>query len=175
MAVRTVSIGCVLAALAAPAWAQQSAGYRIQGAVLNAGGRPLDGSISGSASFILRPDALGEGAVSPPQTSPSFRLSAGFVQSFPAPGEVDNLILPGPTDLAWDPEPLAGHYHLYRAGPMAGPAGIAPVAGCWHDTPDTVSMDPAWPAPGQAFFYFVNAVNLIGVEGPDGVIAVPCP
>ncbi|HET9480392.1 MAG TPA: hypothetical protein VFP98_01420 [Candidatus Polarisedimenticolia bacterium] len=165
-----------LTALAAQAQAQQSASFMIKEATLNSGGQPWQGANPASPSYILRPDSLGEGFVSPALTSASFRLSAGHVQAFPTPGEVDNLALLDSATLVWDPEPLAGHYHLYRAGPMGVPTGVGPVADCLQgDLTGTTAGDPVTPPPGQAFFYFVNAVNCIGVQGPDGVIGVPCP
>ena len=173
----TIAMGLLLPALASPpALAQQSASYMIKGAVLNSGGQPLDGAVASSPSFVLRPDALGEGAVSASLTSASYKLSAGFVQSFPTPGEVDDLVFDDIVSLSWDLEAMAGHYHVYRAGPMGAPAGVAPVGDCLlGDVTATTASDPSAPAPGRAYFYFVNAVNCIGVEGPNGTIGMGCP
>lgn len=173
----TIAMGLLLPALAsAPALVQQSASYMIKGAVLNSGGQPLDGAVASSPSFFLRPDAVGEGVVSANLTSASYKLSAGFVQSFPTPGEVDDLNFDDIVSLSWDLEAMAAHYHLYRAGPMGAPAGVAPVGECLlGNVTATTATDPEAPAPGRAYFYFVNAVSCIGAEGPDGVIGVPCP
>lgn len=155
--------------------AQESASHKLRAPVLNSGGQPLNGSTAVSAGFRMRADAIGESAVSSFGASPSYTLGAGFLQSFPAPGEVDNLRLPDTMTLAWDPEPLADRYRLYRAGPMGSPMGVAPMGACLQSgISGTGTTDPVLPAPGRAYFYFVNAVNVMGVEGPDGAIGVPC-
>jgi hypothetical protein len=156
--------------------AQESANHRLKAAVLNSGGRPVDGSIAFSAAFRMRADALGESAVSSTLASRSYTLGAGLLLSFPAPGEVDNLRLSDAVTLAWDPEPMADRYRLYRAGPMGSSMGVSPVGACLQGAiTGTATTDPVVPPPGRAYFYFINAVNVMGVEGPDGVIGVPCP
>ena len=90
--------------------------------------------------------------------------------------EADDLVFDDIVSLSWDLEAMAGHYHVYRAGPMGAPAGVAPVGDCLlGDVTATTASDPSAPAPGRAYFYFVNAVNCIGVEGPNGTIGMGCP
>jgi len=170
------ALGLATAPGAHGALAQESASFRIKAPVLNSGGQPLSGVKPASASFALRPDAIGESAVSSSLASATYRLATGFALSFPTPGEVDNLMLAGAAALSWDPEALAGHYHIYRTGNMGAATGLAPVGDCLQSAVTTVTAsDPSTPPPGLAFFYFVNAVSCIGVEGPAGSVGVRCP
>ena len=165
-----------LAAGFAPALAQQSASFRIKAPVLNNGGRPLDGSSSASTSYRLRPDALGEAAVQSTATSASFRLAGGFLQAFPPPGEVQGLRFTNATSLAWDLEPFAGSYHLYRAGPMGVLTGVAPTSNCLQPgVPGLTTTDSDVPVANKAFFYLVNAVNCTRIEGPADPTGARCP
>jgi len=156
--------------------AQESTSFRIKSAVMNAGGHPLNGVDSASSSFVLRPDALGQAMVTRSSASGSFRISSGFVLAFPAPGEVENLVFINDTTLAWDAEPLATHYHVYRAGPMGALAGLAPVSSCLQpDVTMTMTADGDVPPAGQGYFYLVNAANGIGLEGPTTTGGTECP
>lgn len=164
----TILAGAMTAA-AAPALAQESTNHKIKTPVINNGGRPMDGSTPSSASHRLRPDALGEGVVEASATSASFRLAGGFLQAFPAPGEVDALVFNNSTTLAWAAETFAGTYNLYRAGPMGTGTGVAPAGSCLQSgVTGLTTIDPDVPPVGRAYFYFVNAVNCVHVEGPAG-------
>lgn len=166
----------MLMAGAVPAFCQESASFKIKAAVLNNGGRPLEGSIPFSASYRLRPDALGEGAVERSIASASFRLAGGFLQTFPPPGEVQGLRFTDATTLVWNPDPFAGSYHLYRSGPMGVGTGVAPVALCLQgDITGLTVTDTDVPPARQAYFYLVNAVNGTRIEGPADPGGARCP
>ncbi len=81
------------------------------------------------------------------------------------PAEVGNLRFLDKQTLAWDPEPLAEHYNVYRAYLFELPrhygTAIAP------EVPETTAQDPADPLPGQGFAYLVTAYAA-GAEGPMG-------
>lgn len=177
MTVRSRLIIGLLAALAGgPAAAQQSPHYAIRMSVINSGGGTADGRAPASPAFTLRTDALGEGTVAASMTSASFSLSAGFLGSFPTPGEVDNLVFADGVTLAWDPEPLAAFYHLYRTGPMGAPTGASPSGDCLQaGLASATTTDNGAPPAAGAFFYFVNAASGINVEGPGGTIGDRCP
>ncbi len=158
--------------------AQESTSFKIKSAVLNAGGRPLDGTASSSASFMVRPDAIGDPVVTHAAVSEggSFRLNAGFVQAFPPPGEVRNLEFIDPVTMTWDADPLAMHYHAYRAGPMGTATAVTPVGHCLQaDVIGPTTMETAIPPPNLAFFYTINAVNCTGIEGHEGATGTHCP
>ncbi len=156
--------------------AQESTSFKIQAAVLNAGGRPLGGASPASPAFLIRPDAIGEGLVAGPLGSASYRLSSGFVHSFPPPGEVQNLIFTDEVTLEWDPQAMAAHYHLYRSGPMGPFTATLPIADCLPpDVAGTTTTSTQSPALHQAYFYLVNAVSLTNTEGPKGTNGVHCP
>lgn len=176
MQARTMAGGFLLALAGAPAVAQQSAHYVIKAPVINSGGHPVNGLTPVSAGLALRTDALGEGAVSASMASASFSLSGGFVQSFPTPGEVDNLVFTDAITLGWDPEPLADRYHLYRTGAMGAPTGASPGGDCLQPGLTAVTTnDGGAPPAARAFFYFVNAASCIGVEGPAATTGARCP
>lgn len=107
-------------------------------------------------------------------TSVSYRMTGGLL-SIPPPSEVMNLVFNDAVTVAWDAEPFAAHYHLYRTGEMGAPTGVPPVANCSQpDLVDPSASEVGVPSAGRAFFYFVNAVNCNRVEGPAGVIGTPC-
>jgi hypothetical protein len=173
-----LQVGSILAlpVVAGPAFAQESASFRIKTPVLNNGGRPLDGLFPSSANYRLRPDALGEGAVQASAVSASFRLAGGFLQAFPPPGEVKDLRFTNATTLAWDPEPFADSYHLYRTGPMGSGIGTMPVGNCLQSgIAGLTTTEPDVPPTGKAFFYLVNAVNCTRIEGPADPTGTRCP
>lgn len=169
----TVFLGFLLGGAAL---AQESAHFVIKGAVINAGGDPSSVMVPASASFALRPDSIGDAIVDPSMTSSSFRMGAGFVMSFPPPGEVVNLRFNDSVTLLWDPQPLARSYNLYRTGEMGPSAGVPPSADCdQSDLLAATATDSDLPALGHGFFYLVTAVNVIRLEGPDGLIGARCP
>src|SRR2546428_8595378 len=106
-----VFLGLILGGVA---MAQESANFKLKGSVLNSGGDPRTGMNPASASYLLRPDTLGEGAVGASLSSTNFRMGGGFVLSFPRPGEINILTFTNSVTLTWNADPFAAHYHLYR-------------------------------------------------------------
>jgi hypothetical protein len=91
-----------------PALAQQSAHFRLEEHVLNAGGRPVQGSILSSVSFRVTLDSIGEAIAARGLTSASFHLGSGFPEGYPPPGEVSGLAFVDLQTLVWDPAGSGG-------------------------------------------------------------------
>jgi len=182
-ALAMVPVACLALLLVAahPLRAQESAHDRLNQAVFNAAGHPVQGTTMASASHRLSLDALGDGLADVSLASPSFTLGAGIVLSHPAPGEVSLLRFLDQQTLAWTGTPSAGDYDLYR-GVLAKPqsnfgsclqAGIAA----------TTAIDAANPPPLTGWFYLVTVRNDLGEEGTMGRTsagqprpnASPCP
>jgi hypothetical protein len=146
---------------------QESASFRLDEQVLNAGGHPAQGAVPGSASFRVSLDALGEGVLPHPLSSASYRLDGGFGAAYPPPGEVTGLRFLDETTLAWDPERSVGLYNLYRdalsalSGASAGSCERQGIAG------ETTTDSDAVPT-GDGYYYLVTAENRLGEEGTRG-------
>ena len=155
------------AALAgSPAWAQESASFSLTEYALNAGGRPLDGSFAQSPRFQLRLDTAGGGLRAATAASTSYQLAAGFVSFNPPPGEVGGVRWTSRSTLAWNGEPSAGTYSVYR-----DPVAVLPSSSgsCWSTgIPGTTANDAAAPGPGAAWFYLVSVRSRLGESGPLG-------
>src|SRR5262245_7192539 len=100
--------------LAPPVVAQTSAGFKLTETAINAGGNPRDGQRPSSASFKVSLDAIGGRAIAS-FLSASFHGSGGFVSSYRPPKEVLGVRFNNDFVLAWDGDPSAGTYNLYRA------------------------------------------------------------
>ena len=164
----------LLLAAAAPAWAQQSASFKLEESVFNAGGHPEGAVTPGSASFRLTLGAIGDAVALLDPSSASFRLDGGFVASYPPPGEVLNLRFIDPDTLVWDAEKSTGAYNLYQGDvtdPWAPTYGICMEAELAAETAMVIDV----PAGGQALFILVTAENLLSEEGTKGSDSVGTP
>jgi hypothetical protein len=167
-ALATVPVACLALLLTAahPLRAQESAHFRLNEAVFNAAGHPVQGTTMASASHRLSLDALGDGLADVSLASPSFTLGAGMVASHPAPGEVGTLRFLDQQTLVWTREPSAGEYDLYR-GVLARPQ-IDFGACLQSGIVGTTATDPAGPPPLTGWFYLVTVRNALGEEGTMG-------
>jgi hypothetical protein len=161
-------IGIALAlSLALPAAAQQSASYRLEEHVLNAGGHPEQGTILTSAHFRITLDAIGEGVGGMDLGSLSFHQDGGSASPYPPPGEVLALRFSSKQTLLWDPEASVGDYNLYRdaLGTLPGLGyGVCHA----QNLPNETFSDVQVPAVGAGFFYLATAENLLDEEGTKG-------
>lgn len=149
--------------LAAPAFPQQSANFKLTEQVLNAGGHPSGGVVMASTSFKVTLDALGEGVVQGGMASTSYRMDASFVSAYPPPGEVTGLMFTDAQTLSWSVERSAGAYDLYRddTSDDYGNCEQQNLAG-------NTATDPSIPAANSRFFYLVTAKNSLREEGTKG-------
>lgn len=165
-----------------PAGAQESANYRLKEHVFNAGGHPENGTSMASAHFLIRLDAIGDGAARSGLSSASYKMEAGFIVAYPPPGEVANLRFADTTTLIWQPEPSIGNYALYRALLTALSGGSTGDCSQFGLTGITAT-DAASPPVGNGFFYLVTARNRLAEEGTKGFDSagverpnpLPCP
>jgi hypothetical protein len=149
------------------ALAQESASYRLDEHVFNAGGHPADGVEPVSASYRMSLDAMGDSLVPMSLSSASYRLDGGFGSAYPPPGEVLNLVFLDDENLAWDPERSAGTYDLYRDVVGALP-GLGYGACQQQDLPSAGATDTDLAPTGQSFFYLVTVSNRLGEAGTKG-------
>ncbi len=155
-----------LAAALSTASAQTSASFKLQEAVINAGGNPLQGSLPSSASYRIRLDSIGEASVGIGASSSSYRMDSAFVSAYRPPGETLGLRFSNRTTLVWNPEPSIGKYELYRGliSSLPGTWGACFAANLASATaPDTQA-----PSSGTGYFYLVTARNRLGEEGTKG-------
>ena len=151
------------ALLAAPVLAQQSASFKLNEHVLNAGGHPSGGVVMASSSFKVTLDALGESVVQGGLASTSFRVDASFASAYPPPGEVEGLLFTDDQTLNWSAERSAGVYDLYRDNTSGGYGNCEQ-----EDVPGPPATDSSTPAAGNVFFYLVTVKNRLGEEGTKG-------
>jgi len=155
--------------LAAPglARAQSSAGYKLEEHVLNAGGRPAQGIVSGSPSYKLSLDSIGGAIAGATLSGASYRVAGGFVPAYLPPGEVGGLGLLGDQQtLTWSHEPASTTYNLYAGALSTLPGGYG---GCAVSLiPQTSLVDASTPAPRSGVFYLVTGENRLREEGTKG-------
>jgi hypothetical protein len=162
-------VSALLAAVLAsalPAAAQQSASYKLQESVLNAGGHPAGGTTLASASFRVKLDAIGEAVAGTGLASASYHGDGSFVSAYPPPGEARNLVFADKQTLQWSPENSVGHYEVYRdlLGTLPGGYGACFASGLTANT----ASDLSTPASGVANFYLVTVRNRLDEEGTKG-------
>lgn len=153
----TVALNCGLV-LAQP---QQSANFRIQKSVLDAGGAP-----GTSANFRLV-SAFGQPSPIGFQSSTSFRLSGGFLS--PTLGvsplsPIQQLViqqLNPDVRLAWPRVTGAAQYHVYRSTDPLFTPGPSNYLGTAADTVFTDANITALPATRN--YYIVTALNALGL------------
>ena len=172
---------CALAACGA-ATAQTSPSFKLTEHTLNAGGHPAQGAALASASYHVTLDALGGPVARAGLASASFRADAGFVASYPPPGEVVGLrIAADKSTWSWNAERSVGSYNLYRDLLQALPGTYGT---CLQSALATNTwVDPSKPPLGKGWFYIVTARNRLREEGTKGrgssgaerPNAAPCP
>lgn len=154
-------------AVAAPAWAQQSASYQLREHAFNAGGRPDQGTLAQSPNFRVSLDAVGDPLSRAGLSSASFGMDGGFVSPYPPPQEVIGLEFSDNQALLWNPEGSTGTYDLYR-GLVSTLSGLA-YGSCHQQglTDETTTVADVPPS-GDSYFYLVTAENLLSEEGTKG-------
>jgi len=179
---------CIAAMLlvggAGPVLAQESTHFKLEFGTFNAGGRPSDGVVAQSASYLLSLDAIGDGSLGTGLTSPGFSMDSGLAATFQPPGEVANLRFTSATGLQWDPDTSVGDYALYQG--LVGLPFPAGYGSCAQPPPAITTNTTAvtsLPAERQASFYLVTARNRLAEEGTKGFTSAgvqranlaPCP
>jgi len=147
--------------------AQQSASFKLEEHVFNAGGHPEAGGVLTSASFKISLDAIGEDVMAASLTSASFHMGGGFGTVYPPPGEVTDLRFTDKTTLVWDPEKSVGIYNLYR-DLISNLTGLG-FGNCQQQdlTTETATDTDAVPL-NDGFFYLATAENRLDEEGTKG-------
>lgn len=147
--------------------AQQSASYKLEETIFNAGGLPEQGTVLTSSSYRIHLQGVGEVVMGAKVAGAHFQMEGGLVGSHSPAGEVTNLTVGSDQKtLIWSPEGSVGTYNVYRdlVGSLPGTYGACLQSGLTANS----EVDPAVPAVGQAFFYLVTARNRIGEEGTKG-------
>ena len=173
---KTILLAAAFAS-ALPALAQQSASFKLEESILNAGGTTL-----ASANYHVKLDAIGDGVIGTGLASASFHADGSFVSAYTPPGETQSLVFSNKTTLRWSPEQSASHYEMYR-DPLSTLSGGA-FGTCFASSLTTnTTTDNTNPASGQGLFYLVTARNRLDEEGTKGFKsngierpnAAPCP
>ena len=168
--------------LAGPAWAQQSASFKLREHVFNAGGIPAEGTILSSPSYRITLGAVGESLSSRGLASASFHLEEGFVSAYPPPGEAQNLMFDTATTMLWDPEGSIGTYNVYRD--LMSSLSAGGFGACFaRELGEPTAAEPSTPPSNNGWFYLVTAENRLRDEGTKGYFgsgaergnAEPCP
>jgi hypothetical protein len=176
-----VWLAAVCGLAAPPALAQQSGSYRLESAVTNEGGRPLQGVVLSGSAFRISLDAIGDAVAASGFSSISFRVDGGLVAAYPPPGEVQNQKWTNASTMTWDPEKSIGVYEVYRGLISGLPGGFG---ACFQSAlPGTTAADGTTPPIGDGWFYLVTAKNGLGEEGTKGYQtggaersnSLPCP
>ena len=153
--------------LALPALAQQSASYKLEEHVFNAGGHPENGTYLTSATYRIRLDALGDAVAGTALAGASFHMDAGFVPAYPPPGLVGGLHFPDHDTMAWDSEKSVGVYNLYRD--LVSNLLSLGYGNCeQHSLTGATAVDATSPPSSDGYFYLVTAENRLGEEGSKG-------
>ena len=154
--------------LVGTALAQESASFKLNEHVLNAGGHPADGAVLTSASFRVSLDSLGDNVVASSMSSDSFALEGGFPGLYPPPGPVDGLRFASKTKLEWNAEKSSGSYNLYR-DLQSNLLGLG-FGDCeQQELMSVTTMDTDAVPSADGYFYLVTVENLLGEEGTKGL------
>jgi len=162
---RFQAIPVLVALLALPVAAQQSASYKLGEHVFNAGGNPAGFVVPASASYKISLDSIGEGVVRTGLTSASYHMDGSFTGCYPPPSEVLGLKFYDAVTLIWDPEKSVGDYNLYR-GMIANVSGGGTCL--QQGIVDEKASDAEPLQLGDGFFYLVTAENRLDEEGTKG-------
>ena len=123
--------------------------------------------VSGSASYRLSLDSIGEALARQGLSGASIHLDGGFVGAYPPAGEVQGLeFLADQQTLIWSREPASTAYNLY-AGPLPGLPGTYGVCAVSRVAANSWA-DPSVPPPGAGRFYLVTGENRLWEEGTKG-------
>ncbi len=180
--IQAIGVGLILIAIPASLFAQSGPGHTLSEHVFNAGGRPAQAVTSGSTSFRLSLDSIGEPIASRTLSGTSFRLGGGLAMTYAPPGEVGGLLMLADREtLVWSSEPASTAYNVYTGllSSLPGGYGACGVA----RVPGTTAGDVTTPAPGTGLFYLVTGVNRLREEGTKGFTSsgtersnpLPCP
>jgi hypothetical protein len=178
---RTLASLLLVVSLSGVAFAQTSAGFKLQEQTFNNGGNPLQGSVLTAAHYKVKLDAIGGGAVGARIGSASYHLDAGFVAAYAPPGEIGGVSFSSKTTLTWSPERSVGAYEVYRNTLLALPGDFG---SCFASAlPSETSTDASNPSAGTGYFYLITARNRLREEGTKGFRTggaersntVPCP
>ena len=166
---RTVTIRLfVLLVAASPLLAQQSASFKLEEYVLNAGGHPENGAVMSSTGFKVSLDSIGDGVFGTGLSSASFNMDAGFVNTYRPAAEITDLTFINKDQLEWNADPSAGVYNLYRdtINNLVG-LGFGTCLQQDLNSANTFDSDPM-PVPGDGYFYLATAENRLREEGTKG-------
>ena len=167
MTARTLTALAAVLSACLPVAAQSSAHYELREHAFNAGGRPAQAVVAGSASFKVSLDSIGGPVVGRAIAGASFRMSAGFDSAYVPPGEVAGLtFLADRQTLSWLHEAASTAYDVYSSALSTLPGAFG---GCAQSRVTGSSWgDPTTPAPGSGRFYLVTGLNRLGEEGTKG-------
>lgn len=179
---RRFLIPVLLAAVALPARAQSSAGYSLGEHSFNNGGRPSEGVVAVSPSFMVSLDAIGEGVAGARLAGTLYAVTSGFPSGFGPAGEVQRVRFLDEVTLAWQAEPAAIAYNLYR-GLLSDVAGGSLGACQQPGVAGTSLVDTDAVPPEDGFLFLVTSIGRLGDEGTMGfdsdgderLNAMPCP
>ena len=177
-----IPVAVMLVAIPASLLAQSSPSHTQDEHVFNAGGRPAQAVTSGSTSYRISLDSIGEPIAGRTLIGASFRLAGGLGATYPPPGEVDGLqMLADRQTLVWSHEPSSTAYNVYSGllSTLPGGFGICAIA----RVEGTSAVDATLPSPGTGLFYLVTGVNRLREEGTKGRTSngteranpLPCP
>jgi hypothetical protein len=94
-------------------------------------------------------------------------MDAGFVGSYPPPGEVLNLRFSNGQTLVWDADRAVGDYALYRS--LVSDLYVLDYGGCHeHGITAETTTDSDAPPSTDGYYYLVTARNRLFEEGPKG-------
>jgi hypothetical protein len=167
MTARTLTVLAAVLSACLPVAAQSSPHYALREHTLNAGGRPAQAVVAGSASFKVSLDSIGGPVVGRALAGASFRMAAGFDSAYAPAGEVLGLdFLADRQTLRWLYEAASTEYDVYAAPLSTLPGAFGACA--QSRVAGSSWSDPVAPAPGDGRFYLVTGLNRIGEEGTKG-------
>lgn len=165
---RAIILGALI--LGGAALAQESANFKLNEHVFNAGGVPRDGQVLTSTTFRITLMSVGVGPEEVSLTSVSFNMDSGFGSAYPPPGEVTGLRFTAPDTLEWDPEKSAGVYNLYR-DTISNVAGLG-FGNCQQqDLADPMAVDGDPVPADDGFFYLATVESRLAEEGTKGSLS----
>jgi len=87
-------------------------------------------------------------------------------------GDITGVRFTNPTSITWNPDPLSATYSVWRG--TGGPAGVSlgysfpGLSSVAANVPGGPVADPAKPAIGMFFYYFVQGTDALGLPGTLG-------
>ncbi len=145
-------------------YSQESPNYQNKEYVFNSGGNPAP-EIS-STNYKITLSSIGDGLFQAGISSSNYQIDSGFINSYPPPEEVLNLMFVSKTNFIWDPEKSVGTYNVYRGFITDLPSSYG---SCFaYNLTSTNYTDSSTPPAGQCYFYLVTAKNRLAEEGTMG-------